>query len=108
MKCMVAPPSRIINAESAHIAAGVGALIEAFLVFDKDGNGTISAAELRHVMSTGDTPLTYKAADEVETSQTDDTHTHANRHTHTTCWTLRAFTIQITFNSFRTFISANI
>ena len=27
-------------------------LIEAFKIFDKDGNGVISAAELRHVMTT--------------------------------------------------------
>ena len=35
-------------------------IIEAFRVFDKDGNGTISAAELRHVM----TNLGEKLADE--------------------------------------------
>jgi calmodulin len=40
-------------------------LIEAFKIFDKDGNGVISAAELRHVMTTLGERLTEEEADEM-------------------------------------------
>ena len=38
---------------------------EAFKVFDKDGNGFISAAELRHVMTNLGEKLTDEEVDEV-------------------------------------------
>merc|ERR1719150_2440257 len=40
-------------------------LIEAFKVFDRDGNGFISAAELRHVMTTLGEKLTDEEVDEM-------------------------------------------
>ena len=40
-------------------------LIEAFKVFDKDGNGFISAAELRHVMTNLGAKLTDDDVDEI-------------------------------------------
>eukprot|EP00961_Rhodomonas_salina_P238263 3220491-Rhodomonas_salina.2 len=40
-------------------------IIEAFRVFDKDGNGTISAAELRHVMTNLGEKLTDEEVDEM-------------------------------------------
>ena len=40
-------------------------LIEAFKIFDKDGNGVISAQELRHVMTTLGERLTEEEADEM-------------------------------------------
>ena len=40
-------------------------LHEAFKVFDKDGNGTISAAELRHVMTNLGEKLTDEEVDEM-------------------------------------------
>ena len=40
-------------------------LQEAFKVFDKDGNGTISAAELRHVMTNLGEKLTDEEVDEM-------------------------------------------
>jgi calmodulin len=38
-------------------------LIEAFKVFDRDGNGLISAAELRHVMTNLGEKLTDEEVD---------------------------------------------
>ena len=40
-------------------------LIEAFKVFDRDGNGLISAAELRHVMTNLGEKLTDEEVDEM-------------------------------------------
>merc|ERR1712071_695493 len=40
-------------------------LVEAFKVFDRDGNGFISAAELRHVMTNLGEKLTDEEVDEV-------------------------------------------
>merc|ERR1712194_337877 len=40
-------------------------LIEAFKVFDRDGNGFISAADLRHVMTNLGEKLTDKEVDEM-------------------------------------------
>ena len=40
-------------------------LIEAFKVFDRDGNGFISAAELRHVMTNLGEKLTDEEVDEM-------------------------------------------
>ena len=40
-------------------------LHEAFKVFDKDGNGTISAAQLRHVMTNLGEKLTDEEVDEM-------------------------------------------
>merc|ERR1712125_51744 len=40
-------------------------IVEAFKVFDKDGNGFISAAELRHVMTNLGEKLTDEEADEM-------------------------------------------
>lgn len=40
-------------------------LIEAFKVFDRDGNGFISAAELRHVMTNLGEKLTEEEVDEM-------------------------------------------
>jgi calmodulin len=40
-------------------------LVEAFKMFDKDNNGFISAAELRHVMTTLGEKLTEEEADEM-------------------------------------------
>ena len=40
-------------------------LIEAFKIFDKDGNGVISANELRHVMTTLGEKLSQEEADEM-------------------------------------------
>ena len=39
--------------------------MEAFQAFDKDGNGTISAAELRHVMTNLGEKLTDEEVDEM-------------------------------------------
>ena len=38
---------------------------EAFKVFDKDGNGFISAAELRHIMTNLGEKLSYEEVDEM-------------------------------------------
>ncbi len=38
-------------------------IIEVFKVFDNDGNGYITAAELRHVMTNLDEPLTEEEVD---------------------------------------------
>merc|ERR1711865_641239 len=43
----------------------MGELIEAFKVFDRDGNGFISAAELRHVMTNLGEKLTDEEVDEM-------------------------------------------
>ena len=40
-------------------------MIEAFQIFDKDGNGHISAAELRHVMTTLGERITEEEANEM-------------------------------------------
>eukprot|EP00294_Goniomonas_avonlea_P007084 CAMPEP_0114554350 /NCGR_PEP_ID=MMETSP0114-20121206/8167_1 /TAXON_ID=31324 /ORGANISM="Goniomonas sp, Strain m" /LENGTH=76 /DNA_ID=CAMNT_0001739399 /DNA_START=441 /DNA_END=671 /DNA_ORIENTATION=- len=40
-------------------------IVEAFRVFDKDGAGTISAAELRHVMTNLGEKLTDEEVDEM-------------------------------------------
>ena len=40
-------------------------LIEAFKIFDKDGSGSISASELRHVMTTLGEKLSEEEADEM-------------------------------------------
>ncbi len=40
-------------------------IIEAFKVFDKEGNGFISAAELRHIMTNLGEKLTDEEADEM-------------------------------------------
>jgi len=40
-------------------------ICEAFMVFDKDGNGFISAAELRHVMTNLGEKLTDEEVDEM-------------------------------------------
>ena len=40
-------------------------LVEAFKVFDRDGNGYISAAELRHVMTNLGEKLTEEEVDEM-------------------------------------------
>ena len=40
-------------------------LVEAFKVFDRDGNGLISAAELRHVMTNLGEKLTDEEVDEM-------------------------------------------
>lgn len=40
-------------------------ILEAFKVFDKDGNGFISAAELRHVMTNLGEKLTDEEVDEM-------------------------------------------
>ena len=40
-------------------------IVEAFKVFDKDGNGFISAAELRHVMTNLGEKLTDEEVDEM-------------------------------------------
>jgi calmodulin len=40
-------------------------IVEAFKVFDKDGNGYISAAELRHVMTNLGEKLTDEECDEM-------------------------------------------
>ena len=42
-----------------------GTMLEAFKVFDKDGNGFISAAELRHVMTNLGEKLTDEEVDEM-------------------------------------------
>ena len=42
-----------------------GEIIEAFKVFDKDGNGTISAFELRHVLTSLGEKLTDEEVDEM-------------------------------------------
>ena len=41
-------------------------LIEAFKTFDKDGNGVISASELKNVMTTLGERLTEEEADEID------------------------------------------
>ena len=41
-------------------------ILEAFKVFDKDGNGFVSAAELRHIMTNLGEKLTDEEVDEVE------------------------------------------
>jgi calmodulin len=40
-------------------------IIEAFQVFDRDGNGMISAAELRHIMTSIGEKLTDEEVDEM-------------------------------------------
>ena len=40
-------------------------ILEAFKVFDKDGNGFISAAELRHIMTNLGEKLTDEEVDEM-------------------------------------------
>merc|ERR1711861_102327 len=47
-------------------------LIEAFKVFDRDGNGFISAAELRHVMTNLGEKLTDEEVDEMIREADDD------------------------------------
>jgi calmodulin len=46
-------------------AHGNEKLIESFKVFDEDGNGVISAAELRHVMTNLGEELTDEEVDEM-------------------------------------------
>jgi len=48
-----------------HTASQAWPLVEAFKVFDRDGNGFISAAELRHVMTNLGEKLTDEEVDEM-------------------------------------------
>ena len=53
-------------------------LIEAFKVFDRDGNGLISAAELRHVMTNLGEKLTDEEVDEIIRAADADCDGHMN------------------------------
>merc|ERR1719330_1512240 len=53
-------------------------LIEAFKVFDRDGNGFISVAELRHVMSNLGEKLTDEEMDEITREADVDGHGQVN------------------------------
>ena len=47
-------------------------IIEVFKIFDRDGNGFISAGELRHVLNNLDEPVTDDEANEIiEEADTD-------------------------------------
>ena len=50
-------------------------------VFDKDGNGFISAAELRHVMTNLGEKLTDEEVRDIHIHTGSHRHTHINQHT---------------------------
>ena len=58
MGCSQSQPARPVRASEEE-------LIEAFKVFDKDGNGFISSVELRHVMTNLGEKLTDDEVDEM-------------------------------------------
>jgi len=55
-------------------------IIDAFKVFDKDGNGLISAAELRHIMTNIGEKLTEEEVDEMLREAEVDSDGHINYH----------------------------
>jgi calmodulin len=59
-------------AKNAKPAASEGEIKEAFRVFDKDGNGLVSASELRHVMTNLGEKLTEDEIDEMIREADDD------------------------------------
>jgi calmodulin len=59
------PESRSLMARKMKGTDTEEELIEAFKVFDRDGNGLISAAELRHVMTNLGEKLTGEEVDEM-------------------------------------------
>lgn len=72
---------KLLTSKFVTTAEAEAEMLEAFKIFDKNGSGLISAAELRHVMISLGEPLSAEEAEELISSQVElDEHGLLNYH----------------------------